>query len=364
MEKVKNIATIALFALIIFGFLLAMFVIKDEEQSYTERRKLQQFPEISAEAVFSRTFSDKLETYLLDQFPGRDSFRTLKAVTAFDVLRQKDNSGIYLVGDGVYKMEYPLEESQVLIGAEKLNALYEEYMKGMNVYYAVIPDKNYFVAKQNGYPCMDYEKMLELLRKNIKHIHEIKLFDCLTAEDYYRTDPHWRQDKLDRVLERFEKRLGLDLPELASYEAKEFYPFYGAYCGQSALNVKPDTITYLENGTTRSAQLYNYESDSVSGVYTPEKYNGMDAYDLFMRGAAAFQVVTNPNNGSGRELIIFRDSFASSLVPLLLEGYSKITLVDLRYMSSSLLPELISFEDQDVLFLYSTLVFNNSAMLR
>ena len=90
----------------------------------------------------------------------------------------------------------------------------------------------------------------------------------------------------------------------------------------------------------------------------------MDAYDVFMGGASALQIVENPENKSGRELIVFRDSFASSLVPLLLEGYSKITLIDLRYMSSSLLPELVTFADQDVLFLYSTLVFNNSAMLR
>ena len=61
--------------------------------------------------------------------------------------------------------------------------------------------------------------------------------------------------------------------------------------------------------------------------------------------------------------MIFRDSFGSSLAPLLIEGYEKITLVDIRYMHSNLLPNYIEFTDQDVLFLYSTMVLNSSSML-
>lgn len=61
---------------------------------------------------------------------------------------------------------------------------------------------------------------------------------------------------------------------------------------------------------------------------------------------------------------MFRDSYASSLVPLLLGQYRKVTLVDIRYMVSGLVPQYVEFNDQDVLFLYSTYVVNQSAMLR
>ena len=56
--------------------------------------------------------------------------------------------------------------------------------------------------------------------------------------------------------------------------------------------------------------------------------------------------------------------FASALAPLLLEQYRTITLVDIRYLASSLLPQYVTFTDQDVLFLYSAGVVNRSAMLR
>ena len=72
----------------------------------------------------------------------------------------------------------------------------------------------------------------------------------------------------------------------------------------------------------------------------------------------------NPENDTGKELIVFRDSFASSLIPLLVEGYDKITLVDTRYISPKILNKYIEFNNQDILFLYSTSIINNSYSLK
>ena len=74
--------------------------------------------------------------------------------------------------------------------------------------------------------------------------------------------------------------------------------------------------------------------------------------------------ITNEASLSDRELIVFRDSYGSSLVPLLVTGYKKITLVDTRYISPKILDQYIDFADQDVLFLYSTLLINDSFSLK
>ncbi|WP_019849412.1 DHHW family protein [Desulfitobacterium sp. PCE1] len=364
-ERGKNRVVVLSFFLVLWGFFAASVILKDEALSVSERRKLAGFPELSVQSVFSGELAKELEEYLLDQFPARDDFRRLKAHFSLDILRKKENNGIYLVGDGVYKLEYPLNEGQVSLGAQKINDLYDKYLTGMKVYYGVIPDKNYYVAEENKILAMDYAKMREKLSLEIDHtIKEIELFDCLKAEDYYRTDPHWRQENLGQVVARLAGTMGVDLPPLAGYDRSSFAPFYGAYYGQSALSPKPDEIIYLQSETIANSTLYNLEKNRVTPLYTLEAAGGMDAYDLFLSGASAFLVLENKKEPSGRELIIFRDSFASSLAPLLLEGYSKITLIDLRYMDSKLLPQFITFTDQDVLFLYSTLVFNHSAMLR
>ena len=84
---------------------------------------------------------------------------------------------------------------------------------------------------------------------------------------------------------------------------------------------------------------------------------------MFLSGPLSLVTIENPKCISGKELIIFRDSFASSIAPLLAEGYTKITLADIRYLRSDFLDRFIAFKDQDVLFLYSTLVLNNSKSL-
>ncbi len=74
--------------------------------------------------------------------------------------------------------------------------------------------------------------------------------------------------------------------------------------------------------------------------------------------------IENPDYNGTKELIVFRDSYGSSLIPLLVTGYSKITVVDTRYISPKLLNQYIEFKDQDVLFMYSTLIINNSTTLK
>ena len=109
---------------------------------------------------------------------------------------------------------------------------------------------------------------------------------------------------------------------------------------------------------------YNAETELYGPVYDLEKLDGRDPYDVYLSGAVPLLVIENPTAATDRELVIFRDSFASSLAPLLLEGYAKITLIDIRYINSSLIGNYISFSNQDVLFLYNTLILNSSEMLK
>jgi len=93
-----------------------------------------------------------------------------------------------------------------------------------------------------------------------------------------------------------------------------------------------------------------------------EKLASRDLYDVFLSGGMALQVIENPH-GEG-ELTVFRDSFGSSLVPLLASRYAKVTLIDTRYISPAMLKDHVSFRGQDVLMLYSSLLLNSSSTLR
>lgn len=130
------------------------------------------------------------------------------------------------------------------------------------------------------------------------------------------------------------------------------------------MKLPADTITYLTNSTISNSKVYYLEDNKSNTVYTLDKVNNLDKYDIFLGGASAYIEITNPNTNNNKELIIFRDSFGSSLAPLLLDAYSKITLIDIRYINSDSYLKLLEFTNQDVLFLYSTLIVNNSSTLK
>lgn len=207
--KAKNISIIAVFLIIIFGFSFAHFILPDMYVSNSERRKLEPLPVPSLSTVLNGKLMDSFEAYMLDQFPLRDKFRSIKAYTEFDVFLKKDNNGVYLIGDNVFKTEYPLKENQVIYAVNKINDIYETYLKNANVYYCIIPDKNYFCAQKHGYPSMDYEKMFSILEEKIdEHIRNINITNFLSENDYYRTDTHWRQECITDIANHILTEMG------------------------------------------------------------------------------------------------------------------------------------------------------------
>ncbi|MEG1835823.1 MAG: DHHW family protein [Oscillospiraceae bacterium] len=362
--KIKYISTIVVFLLIISTICITGFALSDKEISFSERRPLSQFSDVTKTSIFSSKFSTDFEKYMLDQTAFREPLRKVKAFFDYNILLKKDNNDIYRVGDYLSKIEYPLKDKQVLYCADKINEVNSLYLGGMNVYYSIIPDKNYFLAENNNYPTLDYKKLVSLMNENVKNAKYIDIFDALTLESYYKTDTHWKQTEINEVLTRLTNGMNVPKSSIDSLQTKTLEPFYGVYYGQAALKMKPDEISYLTNENLDKMTAINPATKEEFKVYSPEKLSTIDGYEVFLSGAQSLIEIKNERAKTDRELIIFRDSFSSSLAPLLTDYYSKITLVDLRYIKTSELPKYIEFKSQDVLFLYNTSFLNSNTLLK
>lgn len=364
MKKLRYIAVILVFCLLIGGTSVWLALKGSDDVSEWERRKLQQFPELSWSSLQRGTFMKEFETYLSDQFPMRDMFRRLKAKIHFDLLLQKDNTGIYIAEGHASKLDPIFNEDQVLNFTDKINELYSLYIEGTNceTYYSIIPDKNYFLAEKNGYPALDYNELFQTVDGEFDFMKKIEITELLSLDDYYTTDTHWKQEKIADVAEKIRREMGFDTA--VSYEEKSIGEFKGVYYGQSALDLPADEIRYLTNEEIDSCIVFNSETQKETKVYDMEKMSSMDLYDVFLSGAVSFLEISNPAAKTGKELVVFRDSFGSSITPLLLSGYEKVTLIDTRYIMPELIEGLIEFNNQDVLFIYSTLLINSSGALR
>lgn len=133
----------------------------------------------------------------------------------------------------------------------------------------------------------------------------------LELEDYYKTDTHWKQERLLKVAKTIAESMNVNLEN--EYKEKTICDFQGTYSGQLPISTAKDKIKILTNSEIEKSKVYNY---------------------------------------------------ASSLVSLFIPKYSKITLIDTRYISPKLLPNYVKLNNQDILFMYSTLVINNSYSLK
>lgn len=361
MKKWKTAAVLILWAVLAA---LAWFM-PARAESEAERRPLAQRPRFSAKSVLSGEFMEDFEDFSLDQFPLRDGFRSLKAVFHSGVLGQKDNNGIYLAEGYAAAQEYPLNEKSVRHALARFQFVRETYLADSKIYMAVVPDKGYYLAEKSGHLSMDYERLSAMCREGMPWAAHVDLTGDLALDSYYRTDTHWRQERLLAAAETLCDALGVTPPKAEDFSKTELErPFYGVYYGQAALPMEPDTICLMESEQLKNCRVYDYETEEYAPVYDKIKLEGKDPYDVFLSGAKSLLTIENPGGDRSRELIVFRDSFGSSMAPLLVGDYGKVTLVDIRYIRPELLGRYLDFHGQDVLFLYSTLVLNNSAAIR
>ncbi len=351
----SKIVTIV-FALYIFFFSILGLLLKDEIISTSERRKLKTFPSFE----FSSEYINEVDKYFLDHFPLRDTFRSIKANFNYQVLRKLDNNDIYLKDGYIFKKEYPTNIASINNFMKILNINKSKLSSNNNVYLMIIPDKNYYLGKED-FLYIDYDYIYKELDKlNIK---SIDIRDLMELDDYYKTDTHWRQERLDKVVKRMSQVMNFKYNDI-SYHENVYDNFYGGYYSEASVNVPSEKLFYLTNCDIMNAKVWYLENEELTSVYNLDNLDSFDSYEVYLDGASSYIEITNDNSSTDRELVIFRDSFGSSITPLLINYYKKITLIDNRYIKSTNYLDYITFDKQDVLFMYSTLIVNNSVTLK
>ena len=358
-DKIKDIVVTIIFLFTIIALFLINIIKEDTDISVAERRKLATMPELTTKSLFDGTYFKKFDSYVTDQFVERDAFRKIKIDIELSTKGEYNN--LYLYDDYIIEEIFPLNSNSINNLTNKINYIKNTYLNNnSNIYYTIIPDKNYFV--NNGNLKLNYNKLQNMMKNNLSSINYINIFDKLTLDNYYKTDTHWKQEDLFNVANTIANQMNFDITN--NNVINTVATFKGSYAGRLSVTKDIDTIKTISNPSTLNSSVYNYETKKYTDIYDYTKINSLDKYDIYLSGAVPLIDIINNNSSSDKELIVFRDSYGSSLIPLLIEGYKKITVIDIRYISSKILNRYIDFNDQDVLFMYSILTINNSFSIR
>ncbi len=375
MNKMKTTLPLALcagiFLLILFGAGLWTLLSPDPDYLANERRYASHMPRLA-----SSSYASDFEDYLADSLPFREALRRYKIAFSQRILLLSDENGVFLTENGVAKDLSPLNVPLVLQAATTVDSLIERYFAGSErVFLSVIPDKAYFA--EGDRPSLDCAALFTLLSSNISSPHtDLFLESALSLDSYYATDIHWKSEAILPVAEQLSKAMRFSLPDSSLLYGETVGDFVGTLAAQTPLSSDKDSLTlvYDSLGVIRSATVY-YPDGTVGKVYDEALFSSSDdKYNVFLRGetlqaeqplANFFIRIESPLSQSDRKLILFRDSFARSLVPYLLFAYSEIVLVDMRaptafYGENAAL--LSSDDSTDILFLVSVHTLNETAI--
>ena len=273
---------------------------------------------------------------------------------------------VYVYQGYAVTTEAEYDQKSLDYAARKLQQLYDSYLTDNDghIYLSVVPDKGSFTEPPEGYTPASAQETADTLLAQLDFVQYVDIAPGLTLEDYYRTDPHWRQECLIATAQTLAQAMAV--PLTGDFQENTIdTPFYGAYAAKAGEPLAADTLRYLTGEVLDACTVYDYETDAQEPLYELAAVDTDTPYDLYLQGSRSLLRIDSPLSATDKTLVVFRDSFGSSLIPLLAESYRTIYAVDIRYISSQMLGRFLGFDgSEDVLFLYSTMVLQNSRTMK
>ena len=348
MKKIVSLA----FAGLLLAALLLTALLPDAGFSALENRVLAQRPAFSLRSVLSGKWMDDTEDWLSDQFPGRDFFVRAKA-TAEYLLGKRSIGGAYLGAGGQYfdAAYLTIDRAQW----EKNLTYLKQFAQEHNAYFLpVYSAHTLYPERLPAFVTVDDERAL--LADLPAALHVIDPYDALQAHRgeplYFRTDHHWTQQGAYLAYQTYCEALGFT-PVTPAETIHSEQPFYGSlYSKAPIFGAQPDELELYAVDRTVSVVYDLDESTRTDGLYTLSALDAKDQYTAFLDGNHARVDITT-DAGTGRTLVVLKDSYAHALVPLLANHYDAIVMLDLRYFNLPVSAVLDGYPDADLLLTYN-----------
>lgn len=334
--------------------------------SPVEKRELQTRPEISITKVLDGRFQKKYESYLRDQFPGRDHWVSFQ--TDMELFMGKNEIHNVYIGKNHYLLEHytkkEFDPQQISKNLQALEKFVGKAKQNADVHVMMVPTKSWVLREKLPAFAPHYKEQKfydALQQKSEKEDVLISVEPVLDAhkeeEIYYRTDHHWTTLGAWYAYEQYTKAVGGDLQRAQG--KKKFRciskDFYGTTYAKINYARQADKIEIYEPAD-KLRVVYNMGEKKTKTLYDFSFLKTADQYSVFTGGNQAVLEITGGIK-NGKTLLLIKDSFANSILPFLAEDYEKLVVVDLRQLNVSGDRLLEMFSPTDILILYNSAQF-------
>lgn len=368
MKKLNYLLPVIVFACILFGLAAKGIAAEDKSYSTIEKRELQTMPKLTAKAVKKGTFQKKYETYLSDQFPGRDRWVQVQT-DASRLMGKTISNGVYFGKDDYLLEYYPdsdFDTKQAAKNEKALAKLVKDIAEDYRVHVMLVPTKTWVLQEKLPFcaPTYDEQKLYDTMNDKLGALADHvmvpvqKTLEQHADEDiYYRTDHHWTTLGAWYGYQTFLKSVGMD--ENLAEKKHEFVTVNDDFLGTTYAKVhqasRKDTIEAYEPEAKLDI-LYNMGETDLTTLFDPSFLEKDDKYSYFTGGNQAIIQISGGEK-NGKTLLVIKDSFANCMIPFLAEDYENLIVVDLRQLNIGCQALIDSFAPTDVLILYNTAQF-------
>ena len=354
---------------ILFAVSFLSLVGKDREYSENENRYLTGKPQFSWSSLMDGKFMDDAEAYLSDQFLLRDKLVSLR--TDIDVFFGKREINDVYIGKKHFLFEKPsvYNETRLKKTFDAMNNL-KAKNQGINTYIAIAPNSTEIVSSYlpSNAPVPNQAEQINKIYQNLTGFTPVDLCGPLKKAEnpqdlYYRTDHHWTAEAVNIAYREIAKSMGLD-PNAYTYENLAVTDsFQGTLASSSGIFSAKDTIKVP---TCPSDVMYRVtyvdEERVTTTVFDQQKLGTKSKYEVFFGGNYS-EVVIESSSSNDRVLMVVKDSYANSLIPLLIPHYKKIIIVDPRYYNGNIQDIIDTESVTDMLWLYNANTFLNDTSI-
>ena len=360
--KGKKLAALVFFILL-FLFPVLTFVLPQQTFSELENRVLEVFPKLNIQSVIDRSFMNGFESYVSDHFVGRDMWVSAKGDAEY-ARGRRENNGVFLCQNALIEH---LDSPDMDITEKNIEGILAfQKDAGKTPYVMLIPSASE-IQKQKlprFAQTWDQKAYIDGVYEKLSETRTVDAYSALSehsGEDiYYRTDHHWTMQGALLGYQSLMKAMGLPLKTPALIEVSD--SFYGTlYSKAGYRRVLPDKMdaVKLSDGLVESVSVYNgKETARYASPYFSENLQKKDKYTYYL-GENQPLVTIKTTAGTGRKLLVFKDSYAHCFAPLLLSQFDEIALVDLRYVNGGYRSLVDADGFTDVLMMYSVDVFSH-----
>jgi hypothetical protein len=343
---------------VFIGFFFAVNLLTPAKPfSPQENRYLAPAPKFSAEALFSGKYTSDFETYVTDQFFGRDGWISLKSFSERAIGKLENNNVFFCKDDTLIERFSSPDTELVNNNITAVNEL--SAGAGVPVYFALIPGavkiwEDRLPANANN---CDQQELIDDIYSRIDAIN-VDIYESLSNHSdeyiYYRTDHHWTSLGAYYGYLALGKGMGFEPRSYDSYDPVTVSDdFYGTVYSSSGVRwVAPDSIEMFVRDEGIEVINYNTGKAEAGELYDDSCLQKKDKYAFFLGGISPL-IEIKTGRTDAPKLLILRDSYSDCLIPFLTDHFSEICLIDLRYYKYSV-SEYISKKGVDaVLVAYS-----------